>query len=57
MIDYFAIILSIKIHHFQQKGLIRANQANSEELKNNVDDGLIDLRKSIIIKKFMKVKI
>ena len=35
---------------FLAKDLIRANQAKNEQLVNNTNDGLIDLRKLLIAK-------
>ena len=55
---YFQNILSIRIHFFfLAKNLSRASQAKNECLVYNIIDGLIDLRKAIFRKKFLKVKI
>ena len=40
-----------------EKDVIRATQAKNEQLVNNVDDGLIDLRKAINKIEFLKMKI
>ena len=42
---------------FSAKNLSRASQAKNECLVYNIIDGLIDLRKAIFRKKFLKVKI
>ena len=42
---------------FLTKDLIRAAQAKNEQLLNNVNNGLIDLRNAILEKKFLKMKI
>ena len=42
---------------FLEKDVIRATQAKNEQLVNNVDDGLIDLRKAINKIEFLKMKI
>ena len=39
------------------KDLIRATQAKNQQLVNNVNDGLIDLRTAINSKKSLKMKI
>ena len=40
-----------------EKDVIRATQAKNEQLVNNVNDGLIDLRKAINKIEFLKMKI
>ena len=47
---YFGIILSIRIHCFQQNDLIRAKEAKNEQIVNNINGGLTDLRNAIIKK-------
>ena len=42
---------------FLAKDLIRAAQAKNEQIVNNVNDGLIDLRTILTEKKFLKMKI
>ena len=42
---------------FLEKDVIRATQAKNEQLVNNVNDGLIDLRKAINKIEFLKMKI
>ena len=39
------------------KDLIRAKQAKNERLVNNINDEMVDLRNTIIKKKFLKKKI
>ena len=41
---------------FLLKDLIRVNQAKNEQLVNNINDGLKDLRNSINRKKILKMK-
>ena len=48
---YFGIILIIRVHCIY-KNLLDANQDKNEQLVNNINDGLIDLRNNIIRKKF-----
>ena len=47
MIKYFGIILSFKIHRFQQKILFMVNQI-IKKLVNNVNNKLNNLRNAII---------
>ena len=42
---------------FLEKDLIRATQAKNEQLVNHFNDGLIDLRNTIIRKIFLKMEI
>ena len=42
---------------FLAKDLIRAKQEKNEQLVNNINDQLIDLRNAFIEKKFLKMKI